>query len=45
MFKNHKICCSLRENIEQTVKNMSADHNHEHNRGIDTIEHLAKHLG
>ncbi len=43
MSTNHKIQCSLRENIKQTVKGMSAGH--EHNVGIDTIEHLAKHLG
>ena len=45
--------CSLRENIEQTVKKMSPvsghDHDHEQNHargvGIDTVEHLAKHIG
>ena len=46
MSTNHKIQCSLRENIEQTVRGMSTghDHDHKHNVGIDTVEHLAKHI-
>lgn len=51
MSTNHKnFQCSLREGIEQTVRKMSGDHkhdhdhDHDHNRGIDTVEHLARHL-
>ncbi len=42
MSMNYKTQCSLREDIKQTVKNLSASH--DHGLGIDTVEHLAKHI-